>query len=187
MLGQTLVGARLRDVRSVLRHLRRRADLDAGRVALWGDSFAPTNPAGRDLAVPLDADPYPGQAEPLGGLLALLGGLFEDSIRAVSVRGSLTGFDSLLRSPFCYVPHDAVIPGAVVSGDLVGVVGALAPRPLRLEGLVDGRNQRVGPEPLARTLGPAVQAYRAAGKGGQLSAMSEPEGDLGKWLLEMLR
>ena len=45
MLGQTLVGSRLRDVRSVLRHLRTRADLDAGRVAVWGDSFAPANPA----------------------------------------------------------------------------------------------------------------------------------------------
>ena len=74
MLGQTLVGSRLRDVRSVLRYLRTRADLDAGRVALWGDSFAPPNPEGRVLAVPLDADPFPHLAEPLGGLLALFGG-----------------------------------------------------------------------------------------------------------------
>src|SRR5206468_3635026 len=45
MLGQTLLGSRLRDLRSVLRYLRSRSDLDAHRLALWGDSFAPTNAA----------------------------------------------------------------------------------------------------------------------------------------------
>src|SRR5262249_26376513 len=84
MLGQTLVGARLRDVRAVLRYLRGRKDVDAGRVALWGESFAPVNPPERHLAVPLDAEPAPDLAEPLGGLLALFGALFEDDIRAVS-------------------------------------------------------------------------------------------------------
>ena len=142
MLGQTLVGSRLRDVRSVLRYLRTRADLDAGRVALWGDSFAPANPEGRDLAVPLDADPFPHQAEPLGGLLALFAALFEDGVRAVYVRGGLTGFESLLQSPFFYVPHDALIPGALTAGDLCDVAAALAPRPLRMEGLVDGLEPR---------------------------------------------
>ena len=79
MLGQTLVGSRLRDVRSVLRHLRNPApDLDAGRFGLVGDSFAPTNPAGSAMAVPLDAEPFPHQAEPLGSLLALFTALFED-------------------------------------------------------------------------------------------------------------
>ena len=100
MLGQTLVGSRLRDVRSVLRYLRTRAELDAGRVALWGDSFAPANPADQAPAVPLDAEPYPHQAEPLGGLLALFRALFEDGVRAVCVRGGLTGFESLLQGQF---------------------------------------------------------------------------------------
>lgn len=48
------------------------------------------------------------------------------------------------------------------------------PRPLRLEGLVDGRNQRVAADALAKTLESALQAYRAADKRDQLSAMSEP-------------
>ena len=43
------------------------------RIALWGDSFAPANPKDRPLAVPLEADPFPDLAEPLGGLLALFG------------------------------------------------------------------------------------------------------------------
>jgi hypothetical protein len=52
MLGQILVGSRLKDVRSVLRHLRTRADFDSGRVALWGDSFAPANPGVRPWPSP---------------------------------------------------------------------------------------------------------------------------------------
>jgi hypothetical protein len=161
MLGQTLVGSRLRDVRSVLRYLRTRPDLDAGRVAMWGDSLAPANPGGQALAVPLDADPFPHQAEPLGGLLALFTALFEDGVRAVYVRGCLTGYESVLQSQFCYVPHDALIPGALTAGDLCDVAAALAPRPLRMEGLVDGLDRAVGADETARVMEPARSAYRA--------------------------
>ena len=85
---------------------RRRANRRRGHgtFALWGDSFAPANPEGRALAVPLDADPFPHQAEPLGGLLALFTALFEDGVRAVYVRGGLTGFESLLRRPVLLRP-----------------------------------------------------------------------------------
>src|SRR5262249_41682017 len=113
MLGQTLVGARLRDLRAVLRYLRSRPEVDPSRIGLWGDSFAPVNPDDRTLEVPLAAARLPDQAEPLGAALALFGALFEDGVRAVSARGGLAGYDTLLHSPFCYVPHDAVVPGAV--------------------------------------------------------------------------
>ena len=91
----------------------------------------------------MDAEPYPNQAEPMGGLLALFGALFEDSVRAVVVRGGLIGYDSLLQGPFCYVPHDVLIPGALTMGDLGDVATALAPRSLRIEGMVDGVNREV--------------------------------------------
>jgi hypothetical protein len=163
MLGQTLAGARLRDLRSVLCYLRERTDLDPARVALWGDSFAPVNPEGRRLEVPLDADRLPDQAEPLGGLLALLAALFEDSIQAVYAQGGLAGYASLLQSPFCYVPHDVVVPGALTAGDLCDVAAALAPRPLRLEGLVDGLNCRVPAAVLGTTFELTRMAYQTAG------------------------
>ena len=185
MLGQTLVGSRLKDVRSVLRHLRTRADFDAGRVALWGDSFAPANPGGSALAVPLDADPFPRQAEPLGGLLALFTALFEDSVRAVYVRGGLTGFESLLQGPFYYVPHDALIPGALTAGDLCDIAGSLAPRPLRMEGLVDGLNRAAEAVETARVMESARSAYRAAAAGPRLQLVkggaASPTTDLGFW------
>jgi cephalosporin-C deacetylase-like acetyl esterase len=159
LLGQTLVGARLRDLRSVLRYLRTRADVAPGRVALWGDSLAPPNPTDRNLAVPLEVDPFPDQAEPLGELLALFGALYEDDIRVVSIRGGLVSYHSLLQSPFCYVPHDALVPAALTVGDLADVASALAPRPLRLAGMVDGLNRPVPAEVLEKQLATVQAAY----------------------------
>ena len=188
MLGQTLVGSRLRDVRSVLRHLRTRADLDAGRLALWGDSFAPANPAGQALAVPPDAEPFPHQAEPLGSLLALFTALFEDDVRAVYVRGGLTGFESLLQGQFYYVPHDALIPGALTAGDLCDVAASLAPRPLWMEGLVDGLDRVAEAAETARVMEPARSVYRAldAGTSLQLGEGDAASPPAARWLLEPL-
>ncbi len=39
-LGNTLLAARVKDLRSVLTYLRERKELDSSRIALWGDSFA---------------------------------------------------------------------------------------------------------------------------------------------------
>ena len=84
------------------------------------------------------------QAEPLGGLLAILGGLFDESVRAVAVRGGLSSYLSILEDRFAYVPKDIIVPGIVDAGDISDVVAALAPRPVLLERMVDGRNRLVG-------------------------------------------
>ncbi|HXX92604.1 MAG TPA: acetylxylan esterase, partial [Planctomycetota bacterium] len=120
MLGRTLVGLRVRDLRSVLRYLRGRADVDPKRLALWGDSFSDPNPPDRPFAVPLELDDAPRLGEPLGGLVTLLGALFEDEVVAVHVRGGLSSYRSILESPFVYIPHDAIVPGALLVGDLEG-------------------------------------------------------------------
>ena len=189
LLGTTLVGSRLRDLRSVLRYLRNRTDLDPGRIALWGDSFARPNPMDRDLAVPLDADPFPDLAEPLGGLLAIFGALYEDHVRAVLVRGGLIGYHSLLQSPFCYLPHDALIPGVLTMGDLAEVARALAPRSLRMEDLVDGLNREVPAESLTNTLESARAAYRSysAESRFQLVAAGARRLPSARWLLQELK
>ncbi len=189
MLGRTLLGDRLRDLRLVLTCLRARKDIDGKRMALWGDSLAPVNPPGAALAVPLDAAKSPHQAEPLGGLLALLGALYEPEIRAVYARGGLSGYRALLDSPFVYVPHDVLVPGALTAGDLCDVTAALAPRPLRLEGLVDGRNRRESAEVLKEIYAPARAVYRAAEAPDRLTLASEPApaAEVARWLLEQLR
>ncbi len=56
--------------------------------------------------IPYTAAKRPTLSEPLGGLLALLGGLYEDDVRAVLIRGGLSDYQSLLDSPFTYVPFD---------------------------------------------------------------------------------
>ena len=148
MLGETMVGAQVRDLRSVLQFLRSRKDLDAGRIALWGDSFAPVNPTGKDHAAPFDVANGPKSSEPLGGLLVLFTALFEGEkeIRAVYARGTLVSYESLLESPYLYVPHDVIIPRAIPAGDLPLLVDALAPRKLLLTRQVDGQNRLVHPE-----------------------------------------
>jgi hypothetical protein len=164
MLGDTMLGARLKDLRTVLAYLRNRPELDSQRVGLWGDSFATAN-------LPrLLLNETPGwqvgpqiehQAEPLGGLLALLGALYENAVRAVIVRHGLADYLSILESPFVYVPYDIVVPDIFDAGDIGDLMASLAPRPLLLEGLVDGRN-RVIPEATLRTrLATVYDAYRA--------------------------
>jgi dienelactone hydrolase len=175
MLGQTLLGARLRDLRSVLKWLRTRERVDAGRIALWGDSFAPTNDSVSNVAIPLEHD-LPPQSEPLGGLLALLGPLFEEDVCASYGHGGIVSYASLLGSPFCYFPHDVAAPGAMTTGDLGDVIAALAPQPLRLEGRVDGLNCRVSEKD------PAAQI---AGK--HVSVAEKRSDDVAGWLLEQVK
>lgn len=159
MLGQSVLGGRLRDLRAVIRHLRHRPQLDTGRLLLWGDSFATVNPPDRDLQVPHASSTRPAQAEPLGGLLALLIALFEDDVRAVFAQGGLSDYQSVLQGQFCYLPHDAIVPGILTIGDLPETAVALAPRPLWLAGLVDGHNQEVSAKELARRYDSARAVY----------------------------
>jgi hypothetical protein len=49
---------------------------------------------------------------------------------------------SILDSQFVYVPHDFVVPGVLKLGDLTDIAASVAPRPARIEGLVDGANRR---------------------------------------------
>jgi hypothetical protein len=168
MLGRTLLALRLRDLRSVLLYLRSRSELDPKRLALWGDSFAPVNASDRQVEMPLDADGQPQLAEPLGGLLALFGALLEKDVPAVYARGGLAAYGSILRSPFVAVPYDIILPGVLRTGELYQVAFAIAPRAIRLEGLVNGLNR---PAQLIDT-----SPLRPLGKGGPSS-----------WLLEQLK
>jgi dienelactone hydrolase len=188
MLGQTLLGARLRDVRSILGYVRTRTDLDNGRLALWGDSFTSPNPETRELAVPLEVDPFPSQAEPLGGLLALLGALFEEDVRAVSIHGGLLSYLSLLDCPFCYVPHDALVPGVFEAGDVCDLAASIAPRGLRFEKPVDGLNRRTVSNQVGRTFEPARAAYHSlqAASRLQLEGEETTKDSTARWLLSQL-
>jgi hypothetical protein len=186
MLGGTVVGARLRDLRAVLEYLRGRSDVDSKKIALWGDSFAKVNPAERDFQVPRQVDDRPRWSEPLGGLLALLGALYEDHICAVYVRGGLSDFQCVLAHQFVYVPHDVVIPGLLTTGDLPDLAAPVAPRPLRLDNLVDGFNRLRSAGDVRTIYQPAVRSYQDAGSADKL-VIQETTDRASRWLLDELR
>lgn len=184
LFGETLLGQRLRDLRSVLAYVRERKDTDANRIALWGDAFAPPNPADMDFKVPRNVDGWPRGPEPLGGLLALFGALFEDDIRAVHVAGGLANYHGVLTHFAVLIPHSATVPGAVTAGDLCDVAGSLAPRALRLEAMVDQQNRSVSAAELRQAYDPAAQSYVATP---QALSLAETRFSAAAWLLENLK
>jgi dienelactone hydrolase len=153
MLGGSLLARQLRDLRSALAYLRTRGDLDASRLALWGDSFAPVNPAGfipgEHSGKQVDQSDWPNAAygpywaEPLGQMLVLLAALFEDDVRGVLARRGLVGFASIYDSYFFCVPSDVIVPGAMAAGDVADLAASTS-CPVRLEGPVDACNREVG-------------------------------------------
>jgi cephalosporin-C deacetylase-like acetyl esterase len=188
MLGNTLLGARLKDLRSVLAYLSSRSDMDNHKIGLWGDSFTPVNPPrfALDELIGWQIGPeIEYQAEPLGGLMALLGGLYEDSFRAVAARRGLVSYSSILEDQFAYVPNDIIVPGILEVGDVADMASALSPRPLLIENSVDGRNRVVREANLHDRFAQVFQAYRESP--GQLRIRSESEHpNLVLWLAQQL-
>jgi dienelactone hydrolase len=165
MLGGTLPGAQLKDVRTVLHYLASRPDVESDRIALWGDSFASVNvdDFAFDQSPMQEPGPFPQQrAEPLGPLLVLLAGMYENKLAAIATRSGLVSFVSVLEDRFSNIPEDVVVPGILEVADIADVIQAQSPRPVLTAQSVDGRN-RVAQVPPAR------------------------EPDLGVWLLEQLR
>ncbi len=183
LFGETLVGERLRDLRSVLAYIRTRSDVDAQRVLLWGDSFTPLNPPDANFKVPHGVDGWPRESEPLGGLLALLGALFEDDIRAVYVAGGLNEYHSVLTYFAVVIPHDASVPGLLTAGDLCDLAGSLAPRPIQFEALADHLNRPVTAADMHRAYAPTLQAYASAP---QTLSFAEQRSSPAAWLIERL-
>jgi hypothetical protein len=161
MLGETMLGARLKDVRTVFLYLTSRPDIDPAHIAVWGDSFAETNADdfAFDQSEMQEAGPFAQhQTEPMGALLALLTGLYEDRVAAVAARGGLISFLSVLEDRFCHLPQDVIVPGILEAADVAEIVAALGSRPLLLEGFVDGRNRVVRGARLQSEFAPALKA-----------------------------
>jgi len=179
MFGQTMLGSQLYDLRTIFAHLQTRFT----HISIWGDSLA--TPNGLSFQNPLiNEEPQPHQVESLGGSLALLCALFEPQIKAVVASGTFTSFLSLLNDVFCYAPHDAIIPGALNAGDLPHITTALAPTPIRLENLVDGRNVIALTEHIYQTYAPTQAAYAKTPE--NLSMDPNGNSDTVTWLINQL-
>jgi len=190
MLGRSAIGLQLRDLRAALRYLETRPDLDASRVGLWGDSFAPFNlPKAGDEehdARKIDNSlrpnlPYgPAIAEPAGPMLALLAGLFEDGAGAILARRGLVGLSAAFGSFSLQIPSDVIVPGAFRAGDLCDLAAAFAPKPLRIESPVDACNRLVEAAEIPRCFDALARAYSAAPQ--NLAASHQPSDDGAEWL-----
>ncbi|MBI2803786.1 MAG: acetylxylan esterase [Planctomycetes bacterium] len=184
MHGQTVPGVQLQELVLVMNALPR---LGFKSIALWGDSFAPTNDPKINFAVPYDVAKFPAQAEPMGGTLALLGGAFGGgNVKAIYIRGGMVSFRSMLDSPFCYFPHDAVIPGVLPGGDIDSLAKVQANRGLRMEGLVDGLNRRVEQKSLDAAFR-GVVFTRPAHKMLVLRAEPGSPADVATWLANQVK
>lgn len=188
MLGERLLNSRVRDLRTVIAYLRNREDVDQTRIGLWGDSLAAPNVVGNELAIPMDATPYPERGEPLGGVAALLAALYEPHIQAVYVHGGLISYAALLDEPFVYQPADSIIRGLLRIADLPDMAAALAPRPLWMECLVDGCNRQVSRKQAEETYHLTRAAYARAEKPDRLSIEVENASvdKIPKWVLSYL-
>lgn len=160
MLGGTTVGTRLRDLRSVMAYLSKKGALHAGSFTLWGDSFAAPNPPDRNFNIPRRVDGRPKQSEPLGGMLALLGALYEDDVTSVYVRGGLTRFVSVLTHQQVLIPHDTVVPGLLSVADFDDIAAALTPRRVLLTDMVDNLNRTVSTKDAAAAYSYAADSYK---------------------------
>jgi len=74
-----------------------------------------------------------------------------------------------LEEPFVYQPADSIIRGMLRIADLPDIVAALAPRPLRMEYLVDGCNRQANRKQAEETYHLARAAYARAKKPDRLS------------------
>ena len=140
VLGKTLLGARLSDLRAVLDYLHSRDDAPA-TLALWGESLAEVNPPQRSERLPMAIDNPNVFGEPGAGLLALLAALFDDRVDRVASGGSYNSFRTLFDSQFLYIPHDTVIAGATAAGDVDDLVSSLAPRTVLRHSAIDALNR----------------------------------------------
>lgn len=184
MFGKTLVGDRLSDLRQVIATLRAQATIDGQRVSLWGESFAKNN-ANRRIAVPLRIDEEPARSEPLGSALVLLAALFDNKINAVVASGGLVSIRSVLDSQFVHLPHDFVIPRALMAGDLSDIAAAVAPRPIRIEKMVDGTNRPASGPAIDQEWSRVRQAYESQDSAQRVS-INEQDSTI-EWLIKQLR
>jgi hypothetical protein len=158
-------------------------------MGVWGDSFVPANPPRLSLDELPQWQVGPDiqrQAEPLGGLLAMLGALYEDRVQAVAVRSGLVSYLSILDDRFAYVPLDIIVPGILQRGDLPDVAAVLAPRPLLLEGLVDGRNRLVAESLFRQQLEPLWETYKKAGATPPTIRVKQANEGLAEWFVAHL-
>jgi hypothetical protein len=177
MLGGTMLGGQLRDLRAAWQHLRRRDDVRLDGALVAGGTGTVPLPYDARFSYPRRIDGRPPECQPTGALLALLLALYEDGVGTVACRGGLTTYRSLLDSPFVQIPHECIVPGLLRESDLPDLVAALAPRSATLEMPVDGRGRRVPLAAIEQAYDAARRAFADAGATSRLEIVDSDASD----------
>jgi len=148
ILGKPILESQLRDLRTIIRWLKNRKEVDQQKLAVWGDSFAKVNARDTKLAVPLDASDFPSIAEPLGATLAELAAGFEKNVSVVYLRG-LVKYESVFTSPYLYYPHDSAILAFNLGRGRAVWTTEPSNVEIHLDGLVNAQNQLIIDPPMA--------------------------------------
>jgi len=88
--------------------------------------------------------------------------------------------------PFLYVPQEEIVPGILEAGDVAEVASALAPHPLLLQGLVDGRDRLVPVADYKGQLAPVYEAYRTISSNALSIRPGENASQFANWFLTHL-
>ena len=186
-LARNLLGSRLKNLRTVLAYLRTRPELDSRRMAVWGESFALSNESPLFLdEIEMESGPQVQyRADPSGAHLALLAGLYEPEVQAVAARGGLFSYLSVLDDAFSYVPTEGIVLGVVKAGDIADIAAVLAPRPLILDSLIDGRNIKADAHTIKAALAATERADADSGSPDKLTVSQR--GSMGTWLVSALK
>jgi hypothetical protein len=91
----------------------------------------------------------------------------------------------VLANAFTYAPLDVIVLGILQAGDIADISAAIAPRPQRLEGLVDGRNIAASEQEIENEFAAAHAAYNERNAPSALAAGPTP-GDVAAWLAKQL-
>lgn len=149
MLGETSLGLRVRDLRSILHYLVTRDEFNGMPIALYGDGLSPANDPKLPIAAPhgltKDVADLPQLCEPLGTDACLLAGLYDDYVDAIYAGGGLVSQASILEAPYFYVPHDAIVPGVAATADTADLIAAQSARVWAAD-LRDGANRPITEE-----------------------------------------
>ncbi len=202
MLGPELSGGQVVDFLAAIGAIARRKDIDASRIALWGDSLAKTNAPDANLVVPHAVDDQPGQAEPMASFVALMTMVFVNrtdkpqlaeragligSIQAIYLQRGLTAYAGVFDLPRFYLPHDAITRDWAYSGDMAGIAAFLAPLPLRMANPVDAGNRPLGTDALQAAWRHVRSAYEDRGAGATLVLTGDDDpATAADWLIEQL-
>jgi hypothetical protein len=161
MLGEPLLGQRLRDLQIVINYVRACPEYARSSLLLWGDTTGVVNPSGQLPVLPHDAPRQPFLADADGPTLAILAAIFDERIQAIFARGAILDWRSTLQHAQSLVSVELVVPGwlSVTDGD--DLCAALAPRPLAQVRPINGLNQLLTDEQVRAALPLTLAAYQS--------------------------